>query len=163
VLALVEKCASYTTSCATILIHRASPPPPPPPHVLLNASRYTRLLQVANKAEGSLLGDVLKDPDKGLDAIDPASLSETVVFTILTTADDAKGDNFIVDRDGVIIGIDNDHVLDAPFVRASWLSSLDGGDDETRSELGALVFMCSRSCSFSCSVSCSFLALILAL
>jgi hypothetical protein len=87
--------------------------------------RYTRLLQVANKSEGSLLGDVLADPERGMAAVDPASLSETIVFTILTTADDAKGDNFMVGADGVITGVDNDHVLGAPFVQANWLKSLD--------------------------------------
>jgi hypothetical protein len=87
------------------------------------------LLQVADKAEGALLGDVLRDPDKGYAAIDPASLSETVVFTILTTADDAKGDNFMVTADGVITGIDNDHVLGLPYVVARWLSV--GGADTT--------------------------------
>jgi hypothetical protein len=71
---------------------------------------HTRVLQVAEKVTGPLLQEVLNDP--AVATLDSESVSETVVFTILTTADDAKGDNFIVDKEtGRIIGIDNDHVL----------------------------------------------------
>ena len=68
---------------------------------------HNRVLQVAEKVTGPMLEDALGDPSQ----LDPQSLSETVVLTLLTTADDAKGDNFIVNRSGEIIGIDNDHVF----------------------------------------------------
>ena len=70
---------------------------------------HTRVLQVAEKMSGPTLEKVLSDQSVQLD---PQSVSETVVLTILTTADDAKGDQFIVNRQtGAIVGIDNDHVL----------------------------------------------------
>jgi hypothetical protein len=73
---------------------------------------FTRVLQVADKIEGmGLLGDVLskrsnesdgsaeynsssntsKRSRRGMSCLDAESVSETVVLTLLTTPDDAKG------------------------------------------------------------------------
>ena len=83
---------------------------------------YTRLIQVAIKVEGKLLDEVLNSVEP-ISQINRQSLSETVVYTILTTADDAKGDNFIVQgSDSVLVGIDNDHVLKPPVSQPKWVT-----------------------------------------
>lgn len=59
----------------------------------------------------------MDDPAASVQSIDPISISETIVTTLLTLAADAKGDNFVVDKNDAIIGIDNDHVFTQPYTK----------------------------------------------
>lgn len=76
--------------------------------------RFPRVVQVAEAVDGTQLGTVLRDPALK-STIERESLSETFVLNLLTLAADAKGDNFMVDSDGQIVGIDNDHVFAPPY------------------------------------------------
>ena len=48
-------------------------------------------------------------------AVTDRSLGRTFLLTLLLTVDDGKGDNYMVTPRGTIVGIDNDHILSAPY------------------------------------------------
>ncbi|EGD80667.1 hypothetical protein PTSG_01257 [Salpingoeca rosetta] len=93
--------------------------------------KMTRVVQASREVRGRSLDDIVASED--WDAVNDLSLGRTFLLTLLLTADDAKGDNFMVTPNGDIIGIDNDHVLGAPF-KASGAG--------TRVVLRSLIFCC---------------------
>jgi len=74
---------------------------------------HTRVLQVSSLVDGVLLDDV--DGDVA-ETVGHESLSKLFLLTLLTGCEDAKGDNFIVDATGRLVGIDND----LGFVLLTW-------------------------------------------
>eukprot|EP00041_Stephanoeca_diplocostata_P039080 m.1585677 g.1585677 ORF g.1585677 m.1585677 type:complete len:1895 (+) comp25325_c0_seq8:149-5833(+) len=84
-----------------------------------NQKLVSRHLQVAVKVVGKLLKEVVHDAAPTDNEIKGDSLSEAVFLSLLSMADDAKGDNFIVNGNKEVIGVDNDHVLGYPYTVGS--------------------------------------------
>ena len=70
------------------------------------------VLQVSSRIDGKLLDDISGDIT---DTVDHASLSKLFLLTLITGSEDAKGDNFIVDGAGHLVGIDNDLGFVPPY------------------------------------------------
>lgn len=72
----------------------------------------TRIVQASREIKGCSLDQIVAEKRWG--DIDNLSLGRTFLLTILLTVNDGKGDNYMVNENGIIVGIDNDHILSCP-------------------------------------------------
>lgn len=81
----------------------------------LISHQLTRVVQASREVRGRSLEGVVAAED--WHAVNNKSLGRTFLLNLLLVAQDAKGDNYMVTEDGTIVGIDNDHILEAPVMR----------------------------------------------